>query len=402
MPWKETCAMHQRIAFVAACLRDEAPMSALCERFGISRKTGHKWLARYRVSGAEGLQDRSRAPHRHGRRMAPELAAAILALRRDRPHRGPRKLRAILQRQQPEVVWPAASTMGDLLRGRGLCEPRRRRRSLPGPPRAPFATVEAPNDLWCIDFKGWFRTADGTRCDPLTITDAHSRYVLVCQIVAPRHGPVETAVQAAFRRYGLPKAIRSDNGPPFAANGPGGLTRLSLGWLKAGIALERIDPGKPQQNGRHERFHLTLKQETSRPPAATPAAQQARFDAFCRDFNHQRPHEALGQQPPASRWQPSRRRPTLRQALPWYDAHHAVRKVRPSGEIKWGGRSVFISETLAGEPVGIAATIDGDWLVRYAHIDLGIIDPKRYRLIRFMAARSGRHGANTPRTLLPM
>jgi transposase len=253
--------MHQRIAFVAACLRDEAPVGALCEAFGISRKTGYKWLARYRANGPEGLSERPRAPHRHGRRMAPE---AILALRRDRPHWGPRKLRAILQHKQPEVTWPAASTMGDLLRGHGLCEARRRRRSLPGPPRAPFAAIEAPNDLWCIDFrlrgtsphplpsthcddilwvdgrgcglvldrrkakKSWFRTADGARCDPLTITDAHSRYVLVCQIVAPRHGPVEAAVGDAFARYGLPKAIRSDNGPPFAARGPGGLTRLSL------------------------------------------------------------------------------------------------------------------------------------------------------------------------------
>ena len=417
MPWRETCAMHQRIAFVAACLRDEAPMSMLCEAFGISRRSGYKWLGRYRAQGPEGLHDRSRAPHRQGRRMAPELAEAIVALRRDRPHWGPRKLRAVLQRQQPELTWPAASTMGDLLRSRGLCEPRRRRRCLPGLPRTPFAAIEAPNDLWCIDFKGWrqgrlgkgaptpflpWRTADGRRCDPLTITDAYSRTVLVCRIVAPLHGPVETAVRDAFERYGLPKAIRSDNGPPFAAGGPGGLTRLSLGWLKAGIALERIDPGKPQQNGRHERFHLTLKQETSAPPAATPAAQQARFDAFCRDFNHQRPHEALDQQPPASLWRPSPRRPPPRLAEPWYDAHHAVRKVRPSGEIKWGGCSVFISETLAGEPVGIAETIDGDWLVRYAHIDLGIIDPKRHRLIRFAAARSGRREANTPRTLLPM
>ena len=271
-----------------------------------------------------------------------------------------------------------------------------------GPSPTGFAPVTAANDLWCIDFKGWFRTRDGRRCDPLTITDAYSRYALVCQIVEPLYRPVEALVSKAFERHGLPKAIRSDNGPPFAAAGPGGLTRLSLHWLKAGIALERIAPGKPQQNGRHERFHRTLKQATSSPPAANAEEQQARFDAFCHDYNFRRPHEALGQKPPASLWHPSCRPYPKELAQPWYDACHAVRRVRPSGEIKWGGRSVFISETLAGESVGIAETRDGDWLVRYARIDLGIIDTKNHRLIRFVAPRSGRHKTNRPRRLSPM
>ena len=402
MPWKETCVMDQRIAFVSAILRDEAPVSELCADFGISRTTGYKWLQRYRREGPSGLEERSRAPHCHGRRMAPELAEAILALRRDRPHWGPRKLRVILQAQQPDASWPAPSTIGDLLRRHGLSDRRRRRTAMPRPSPESFAPITAPNDLWCIDFKGWFRTRDGRRCDPLTITDAYSRYALVCQIVEPLRGPVEAVVLKAFDRYGLPKAMRSDNGPPFAAAGPGGLTRLSLHWLKAGIALERIDPGKPQQNGRHERFHRTLKQETSKPPAANADEQQARFDAFCHDYNHNRPHEALGQRPPASLWTPSARPYPETLAQPWYDAGHAVRRVRPSGEIKWAGHSVFISETLAGETVGIAETRDGDWLVRYAQIDLGIIDPKSHRLIRFVPPRSGRHKANKPRRLSPM
>ena len=402
MPWEETCVMDRRIAFISCCLRDEAPVSELCASFGISRKTGYKWLGRYRREGSAGLEDRSRAPRRHGQTMAPEVAEAILALRRDRPHWGPRKLRVILQGQHPEVIWPAPSTIGDLLRRHGLSDRRRRRASLPGPAPAGFAPITAANDLWCIDFKGWFRTGDGRRCDPLTITDAYSRYALVCQIVDPLHGPVEAVVRKALERYGLPKAIRSDNGPPFAAAGPGGLTRLSLGWLKAGIALERIAPGKPQHNGRHERFHRTLKQETSRPPAANAREQQARFDVFCRDYNHCRPHEAIGQRPPASLWRPSARRYPETLAQPWYDAHHAVRRVRSSGEIKWGGRSIFISETLAGEPVGIAETKDGDWLVRYDKIDLGIIDTTANRLIRFVPPRSGRHQENQTRTLSPM
>lgn len=402
MPWRETCPMDQRLEFIACRLRDEAPMSELCAAFGISRKTGYKWLQRYEAEGPSGLEARSRAPHGHGRRMAPEIAEAILALRRDRPHWGPRKLRVVLQAQHPEVIWPAPSTIGDLLRRHGLSDRRRRRAYVTGSPPAAFAPIVEPNDLWCIDFKGWFRTADGRRCDPLTVTDAYSRYALVCAIVEPCHAPVEAALRAAFARCGLPKAIRSDNGPPFAAAGPGGLSRLSLGWLKAGIALERIAPGQPQQNGRHERFHRTLKQETSSPPAASAREQQARFDAFCHDYNHLRPHEALGLRPPASLWRPSPRRYPEALAKPWYDAHHAVRRVRASGEIKWAGRPVFISETLAGEPVGVAETRDGQWLVRYANIDLGIIDPSRNRLIRFVPPKADRKRANKPERLLPM
>ena len=402
MPWRETCVMDQKIAFISAALRDEAPMSALCSRFGISRNTGYKWLRRYRDEGPPGLEDRSRAPHEHGRSMAPETAAAILALRGDRPHWGPRKLRAVLCHRQPETSWPAASTIGDLLRRHGLSDRRRRRAAIAGPAPADFAAITAPNDLWCIDFKGWFRTRDGRRCDPLTVTDAYSRYALVCQIVEPLHGPVETALSQAFQRYGLPKTIRSDNGPPFAAAGPGGLTRLSLGWLKAGIAIERIAPGRPDQNGRHERFHRTLKQETSSPPAHDPREQQDRFDAFRHDYNHNRPHEALGQKPPASLWQPSPRRYPESLAEPWYDASHALRRVRSSGDIKWGGANIFISETLAGESLGIAETKDGDWLVRYAEIDLGIIDTKRRKLIRFNPPAGARKHANKARRLSPM
>lgn len=402
MPWRESCVMDQKIAFISAALRDEAPMSALCSSFGISRNTGYKWLRRYRSEGPPGLEDRSRAPHEHGRSMAPEIAAAILALRHDRPHWGPRKLRAILCHRQPETHWPAASTIGDLLRRHGLSDRRRRRATIAGPAPTDFAAITAPNDLWCIDFKGWFRTRDGRRCDPLTVTDAYSRYALVCQIVEPLHRPVEAVLSQAFQRYGLPKTIRSDNGPPFAAAGPGGLTRLSLGWLKAGIAIERIAPGRPDQNGRHERFHRTLKQETSSPPADNPQQQQHRFDAFCRDYNQNRPHEALGQQPPASLWQPSPRRYPDKLAEPWYDASHALRRVRSSGDIKWGGANIFISETLAGESLGIAETKDGDWLVRYAEIDLGIIDTKKRRLIRFRPPKGARKHENKAKRLSPM
>ena len=389
MPWKETCPMDEKLSFVAACLRGDLPMVVLCEEYGISRKTGYKWLGRYREFGPEGLMERSRAPRRHGRSMAPEVAEAIVALRRERPHWGPRKLRAVLMRDRPDRVWPAASTMGDLLRAEGLVSSRRRRRRVAAPGRT-LRPADGPNDVWCIDFKGWFRTGDGERCDPLTVTDAYSRYLLACVIVPPRTAEVGAAVARLFHCYGLPLAIRSDNGPPFAGTGAGGLSRLSVGWIKAGIALERIEPGRPQQNGRHERMHRTLKAETARPPAASRAQQQARFDRFREDFNANRPHEALGQQPPASFWRSSPRPCPERLDEPWYDAWHAVRRVRKDGSIKWGGDLVFVSEPLAGETVGIAETGSGHWIVRFADIDLGIIDRRTKKLHGFRAARPGR------------
>ncbi len=398
MVWKETCPMDEKLAFILDYLSGETPMTVLCESYGISCKTGYKWVGRYRDEGPGGLHDRSRAPLCHGRRIAADIAETVLALRRERPFWGPRKLRAVLLRDHPETAWPAASTIGDIVRDHGLSEPRRRRRRAM-PVSQPFRAVEAANDVWCIDFKGWFRTRDGDRCDPLTLTDAHSRYLLVCQIIPPRTEPVRAVVEAAFRRYGLPRAIRSDNGSPFAGSGPAGLSRLSVGWVKAGIALERIAPGQPQQNGRHERMHRTLKAETARPPADSVAEQQARFDAFRDDFNVNRPHEALDQQPPAAFYQPSTRRHPEPLAEPWYDAEHAVRRVRHNGTIKWGGDAIFVSEALTGEALGIAETDHGDWILRFADIDLGVIDRKTKKLHRFTAARPGRgeaaHNQNT-------
>ncbi len=388
MPWRETCRMDEKLDFVLAWHRGDAPMTALCAAYGISRKTGYKWLGRYREGGEAGLAERSRAPRRHGRAMAPEVAAAIVALRREYPHWGPRKLRAVLMREDPGVVWPAASTMGDLLRAEGLVPRRRVRRRLPSPER-PFRAAEGPNDVWCIDFKGWFRTGDGARCDPLTISDLWSRYLLAVVIVPPRTDPVAAAVEAVFRRYGMPLALRSDNGTPFASTAAGGLSRLSAQWAKAGIALERIEPGRPQQNGRHERMHRTLKAETAKPPAASVAAQQARFDRFRDAFNAVRPHEALGQVPPATLYRPSPRQ-WREPEEPVYDPSHAVRRVRPNGCIKWGGAELFVSEALIGESVGIAEIETGDWIARFAGTDLGLFDRQSGKLRPYPAARPGR------------
>jgi putative transposase len=389
MPFQETRALDEAVRFVTACLAGEETMSELCRGFGISRQWGYELVRRYQAEGWSGLEPRSRAPHRPGQAMAAELADAIVELREAHPRWGPKKLKVLLKRQAPETAWPAASSIGDLLRREGLVRPRRRRRTRL-PLTQPFAPVTAPNDLWGIDFKGWFRTGDGVRCDPLTLSDADSRFLLVCESVEPTIEGVDPVTDAAFHEYGLPLGLRSDNGPPFAGNGAGGLTRLAVKWIKLGIRLERIDPGAPEQNGRHERMHGTLKADTAKPPAATPAAQQARFDRFRLEYNHLRPHEALGQETPASRYRKSPRCYPSRIEEPAYDAEHAVRRVRSNGEIKWGGTLIFVSEALVGEPVGIAETETGDWIVRFADHPLGLIGRQTHKLRPFAPARPGR------------
>ena len=394
MPFEATSVMDERLRFVVDSLEGGASMTALCAAYGISRETGYKWLARYRAEGPAGLADRSRAPHRAGRGLAPEVAAAILVLRHERPHWGPKKLKAALAARAPAWAWPAASTIGERLKRAGLVAPRRRRRAaLPMAAACPAALV--PNQRWSIDFKGWFRTADGQRCDPLTLTDAASRYLLELRIVAPTTAGVAPVVDRLLHEHGLPERLLMDNGPPFAARGAGGLSRLAVHWLKLGIRLEHITPGQPQDNGRHERMHRTLKAETSQPPAMTQAEQQNRFDAFRHEFNHHRPHEALGQVPPASLWRPSPRGYPARIEEPWYDAEHQVRRVRPTGEIKWQGGRVFISEALAGEPVGLAETASGHWLVRFCDLELGLLD-RAGTLRPFTAPRARRHVGAPP------
>lgn len=365
--------MDERVALIADWRRQEWTMTELAARYGIGRKTAYKWVERYAADPAGGLVERSRAPHAHGRAVDAEMREAVLALRRRHPHRGPKKLRAMLQRRDPDRRWPAASTIGDWLRDAHLSAPQRRVRSVM-PLTQPLATAHAPNDVWTADFKGWFRTQDGTRCDPLTIADACSRYVLCCRIVAPSERGVRPWFDRTFREYGLPRALRTDNGSPFATTGAGQLSHLAVWWLKLGIQLDRIDPGHPEQNGRHERFHLTLQQETASPPAATAAAQQRRFDRMCREFNRERPHEALGQRPPADVYTASPRPYPGRLEDPWYDATHQVRRVKPNGVIRWHGDLVFVSEAVRGELVGLSETDHGDWTVRFMHVELGRID----------------------------
>jgi transposase InsO family protein len=395
MVWKEACVMSERTKFMAMWLEGEDSRSALCREFGISRKTGYKWAARYTADPSRGLADRSHAPVSISHRLSGEVVVLILALRHEHPSWGARKLRVVLSERWPQLSWPAASTIGDLLSREGLVKPRRRRRSAL-PQSEPFGSVSEANDTWCMDFKGWFRTDDGRRCDPLTVSDAHSRYLLACRIVPPTVADVEPIIDGLLREYGLPAAIRTDNGVPFSSTGAGGLSRLSVDWLKLGIRLERIEPGCPQQNGRHERLHRTLKAETASPPAANLAAQQARFDQFLCVYNEERPHEALGQIPPARVWQPSSRPYPSRIEELAYDARHVVRRVRSTGEIRWRGELVFLTEVLAGEIVGIREVADDSWVVRFATLDIGVIEHKTRKLRRFTAPRPGRREAPNP------
>jgi len=407
MPWSETCAMDERMRFIVAASEDDAVMSAVCAEFGISRETGYKWLARYREEGVEGLKERSRAPARHGRARDGALVEAALALRERHPTWGPKKLRRKLVEGFPGTPAPAASTIGDWLSKEGLTQPRRARRRCP-PYSSPFLAADAPNAVWCVDFKGWFPTGDGKRCDPLTISDAMSRYLLHCQAVARTDGAhVRPAFEAAFCAFGLPLAIRSDNGPPFASVGAGGLSQLAVWWIKLGVTPERIERGKPQLNGRHERLHRTLKADTAAPPAATLEAQQRRFDDFRALYNDERPHEALDFATPASLYRASERAYPRALREPDYPDGAAVRRVRTNGEIKWAGDLVFVSETLIGEPVAVEETEEGEWLVRYAHVELGFIDksgrlrrrkpPRLWTCGRRVASPTGSTGgAETP------
>jgi transposase InsO family protein len=374
--------MEQRLEFVLLQTKHETGMAELCRAFGISRQTGYELVAHFQAEGLDGLKRQSRAPHHHPNAIAEEVCAAVLRAKAAHPSWGPKKLKPLSDELDCiQQQWPVASTRGAILTRAGLTVRRRPARPHVPPRTQPFGSVSQPNDTWCADFKGWFRTADGVRCDPLTISDAHSRMVLRCQ--GMHHGTdaqqVRPLFEATFREYGLPVRLRTDNGTPFATVGAGGLSTLSIWWIKLGIIPERIDPGRPSQNGRHERFHRTLNEATAQPPAATIRAQQRRFDAFRQEYNHERPHEALGQEPPISCYAPSARPYPKRLVDPSYPTADQVRQVRHNGEIRWSSGTIYVSNALIGESVGIYEAADG-WLVRYGPIDLGLLDPSQSRL----------------------
>src|ERR671926_264131 len=381
MPWSETVEMS-RVKFIADRQSGLYDMTELCEKHGISRKTGHKWADRFDREGVGGLKDRSRAPRHSPGETAPEVAERLLELRRKHPSWGPRKLLAWLEKREPGQGWPVASTVGGLLKRAGLVGARRRRAGRVGPVAVSRTEASGPNEVWTSDFKGEFRTGDGRLCYPLTVVDGFSRYVLVIQALPSVAGAGAWPVfERAFREYGLPRVIRTDNGNPFASSSAlAGLSRLSVRWIKLGIALERIQPGHPEQNGRHERMHRTLKAETARPPAANAKGQQEFFDRFRQEYNEQRPHEALGQIPPSELYQASPRAYPDRLPQPEYPSHYEVRSVSRGGEIKWRGKFLFLSEALGGERVGLEEYEDGLWAVYLSALQLGRFDERERKI----------------------
>ena len=365
--------MNERVRFIARYLQKEEPFSALCEHAGISRKTGYKWVERYDAGGVGALVDKSRAPRSHPHAVSSAVVELIVATRRRHPRWGPRKLLAVLRRQEPARTWPVASTVGDILRQQGLVRRRRRRRcSVPYGER--LAEYAAPNAIWCADFKGHFAVGDA-RCHPLTIMDGFSRYLLRCQALPrPLSAPSQAVFESAFREYGLPETIRTDNGAPFSTLAPGGLSRLAVWWIRLGIRPERILPGRPDQNGRHERMHSTLKAETARPPRSSLRAQQRCFETFRREYNHERPHEALTYETPASRYTGSPRAYPRRLPHPDYPAHFRVERAYPNGVISVGDTQWYLSNCLAGELVGLHEVDDDRWTVYFGPIELGVLD----------------------------
>ena len=379
MPWQEVKPMDQKLLFIADHLRKTANFSDLCLDFGISRKTGYKWIARYQQLGLEGLKDQSRCPKQHPLRTPFAVRKAIIELRsghRDPP--GPKKIRVLLEQNGSSHI-PSNTTIYNILRKEGLIRPQRRRKRTPVG-RQPFAVVHNPNDVWSADFKGQFKTKDGSWCYPLTVMDHQSRYLLACQNLAgTRLIPTKDEFESLFREYGLPWRIRTDNGVPFASNSPGGLSQLSKWWIRLGIYPERIEPGKPQQNGRHERMHRTLKRSVVVPPAQTPELQQQEFDAFCYQYNNERPHEGIGQRTPASIYQPSSRSMPDKLAELEYPRYYQINLVHHSGIIHHRGHRVYIAGLLKGEKVGVEEVSNDVWDVYFGPLRLGSFDMQQIK-----------------------
>ncbi len=377
MPWARTDQVTERVKFVAAYLRCEDSFTDLCQDYGISRKTGYKWIHRYEDQGAAALEDQSRAPQSHPQATPEHIVEAIVSLRCRHPRWGPRKLRVVLLRRQPRMLLPAVSTIGDILKRHGLVRKRRRiRRSSPYGER--LRQYDAPNAVWCADFKGHFAIGE-ERCHPLTISDGFSRYLLRCQALRqPLFRCVRQVFESAFREYGLPHAIRTDNGPPFSSLAPGGLLRLAVWGVRLGIRPERIRPGRPDQNGRHERMHRTLKAETAKPPRASIRAQQHAFDRFQLEYNEQRPHEALGQEVPAYYYRRSPRRYPGHLTHVQYPAHFETRTAYPNGVISFGETQWSVSGCVAGQRVGLEPTDGGHYRVYSGPSPRGCLDPRRF------------------------
>ena len=372
--------MTERARFVALHAEGLYSVADLASRFGVSRKTAYKWLARYRDGGLDALADQPSARHAQHAQTDPSVEALVVLARQTHPTWGPRKLLPWIEKRHPDVALPAASTVGAILKRHGLVDPRRRRRVAAHPGSRPLVS-DAPGDVWTADYKGQFKTRDGVYCFPLTVCDAHSRFVLAVE----GHESVEQygalrAFHRLFREHGLPRSIRTDNGVPFATQAIRGLSRLSVWWIKLGITPDRIEPGRPQQNGQHERMHRTLKAETARPPEADMARQQARFDDWRAEFNDDRPHDGLGGRTPASVYAPSPRPMPDVVPGPEYPGHAEIRQVSRCGTFKLKGHQCFLSQALAGETIAFEEVADGVWSLSFYTVELGRFDERDYQL----------------------
>jgi transposase InsO family protein len=382
MPWKVINQMELKQQLINDWNTEYFSISALSQKYGISRPTVYKWLKRYKHFGIEGLKEQSRAPKHCPNRTSKEILNLVIAEKLKNRKRGPRKVRAQLKRQHPEIEIPAVSTIGYWLKKEGLVEQRKKRLRVP-PYTQPFGECNAPNDSWSIDYKGQFYMKNGHVCYPLTISDNYSRFLLGCvALEGPRYDPTRHCMESIFREHGLPDAIRSDNGTPFAGRSVGGLSRLMIWWILLGIIPERIKKGCPQENGRHERMHRTLKRDALDPIAGNIKEQQKTFDLYRYDYNHNRPHESLHDRTPSDYYRKSNRSYVERPHLPEYDHDCLVRKVHHSGEIKFMGRNFYLTELLTGLSVGLKEIDNGFWQLQFSFYKLGSIDLRKNKVIR--------------------
>lgn len=372
--------MSERIRLISDYESGDFGISELAQQYQVSRKTVYKWIERFERQSWEGLQDQSRAPEHHPNAIPEQIERAVLELKSRKPLWGAPKLRAKLLENPARC--PAESTISEILRRHGLSQrAKRRRRATPS--QQPLSHCQQSNQIWCADFKGWFRTGNGSKCTPLTISDGYSRYLLCCQSVdkTVEELTVKPLFIKTFREYGMPQVMRTDNGTPFASTGFGGLSSLSVWWVRLGIQLERIEPGCPQQNGRHERMHRTLKEATAKPPKTDLRAQQRAFDQFRQEYNHERPHEALEQRPPASVYSPSPRAYPERLPEPrGYPDEWQKRVVRKGGQIKWKGRDISLGGALWGQQIGLQPIGEARWAVYFENLELGIFDERLGRV----------------------
>jgi putative transposase len=383
MPWKQTEPMNERIEMVSQWLSGDYNISELSRHYGVSRRNVYKWLDRYEEKGWEGLEERSRAPHMQAMAIGKKMEGLILELKCRWPNWGAPKIRQKLLERMGVERCPVESTVSAVLKRHGLVKARKKRRhAVPGA-AGPLDHCHGPNELWCADFKGWWKTLDGQRCEPLTVTDAWSRYLLKCVGLGKGTGTVmvKPHFEMLFLEHGLPAAIRTDNGSPFASTGLGGLTQLSVWWMRLGLKLERIEPGCPQQNGRHERMHLSLEQSQERAARANLALQQRALEKFRQDYNEHRPHEALAQRTPGELYTSSPRPYSGRlPAAREYPREWTTRQIRSDGRMKWGGQEINVTLALAGERIGLKPIDDGKWAVWFEQMDLGTFDERRGKI----------------------